>query len=65
MKQNSKALNWVWLSLCFPPACERLIAILEEGAPDDHHHEVLQPVLQAGGSVRAPASGKGAVDDVD
>ena len=46
-------------------AARRLIAILEEGAPDDHHHEVLQPVLQAGGSVRAPASGKGAVDDVD
>lgn len=46
-------------------AARRLIAILEEGAPDDHHHEVLQPVLQAGGSVRAPASGKGAIDDVD
>ena len=39
MKQNSKALYWVWLSLCFPPACERLIAILEETDPETFYHE--------------------------
>lgn len=39
MEQNSKALYWVWLSLCFPPACERLVALLEETDPEVFYHE--------------------------
>ena len=47
MKQNSKALYWVWLSLCFPPACERLIAILEETDPETFYHEkIAYPFLK-------------------
>lgn len=39
MEQNSKAIYWVWLSLCFPVASERVAALLEETDPETFYHE--------------------------
>lgn len=39
MEQKSKAVYWVWLSLCFPVACERVVALLEETDPETFYRE--------------------------
>ena len=39
MRDQKKLLYWVWLSLCFPPACERLCMLLEETDPETFYRE--------------------------
>ena len=47
MEQKSKAVYWVWLSLCFPVACERVVALLEETDPETFYREkTVYPFLK-------------------
>ena len=48
MEQKSKAVYWVWLSLCFPVACERVVALLEETDPETFYRgkDGLLPFLK-------------------
>ncbi len=39
MRDQKKTLYWVWLSLCFPPACPRLIELLNETDPETFYKE--------------------------
>ena len=39
MAVNDKTRYWVWLSLCFPTACERLVELLEQTDPETFYHE--------------------------
>jgi DNA processing protein len=39
MRDLKKTLYWVWLTLCFPPACERMVDILDETDPVTFYRE--------------------------
>lgn len=39
MRDQKKILYWVWLSLCFPPACSRLVELLNQTDPETYYKE--------------------------
>lgn len=49
MRDQKKLLYWIWLSLCFPPDCERLSLLLEQTDPETFYQQrTTYPFLRPG-----------------